>query len=201
MALQPDGKIIAVGLAAHGNLEGGYQKADFAVVRYNTNGTLDNSFSSDGKTTTSFGRNIGSRPPTSRFRGWQDRGGRRCQRATSRWSVTTPTAAVDTAFGGKAKGIVTTSYWQEQRRLRLRHGTSGGPQDRPGGGHDSRTTLPCMTSPWSATIWMAAWTPLSAATARPPRISLLGFRRTDQPEMAIYASTSPHAGKIVVVAS
>ena len=44
MALQPDGKIIAVGGGADG----------FAVARYNPNGSLDPSFSGDGKQTTGF---------------------------------------------------------------------------------------------------------------------------------------------------
>ena len=34
MALQPDGKIVVVGLSG----------ADFALARYNTNGTLDTTF-------------------------------------------------------------------------------------------------------------------------------------------------------------
>jgi len=53
LAVQSDGKIVTVG----GNYDtpevGG--KGDFAVVRYNTNGTLDTTFHGDGKRTTSFG--------------------------------------------------------------------------------------------------------------------------------------------------
>ena len=45
MALQPDGKIVAVGRVGGGG---------FAIARYNPNGTLDPSFSGDGKQTTSF---------------------------------------------------------------------------------------------------------------------------------------------------
>ncbi len=45
MALQGDGKIVAVGHAG----------GDFAVVRYNPNGSLDTSFSGDGKQATDFG--------------------------------------------------------------------------------------------------------------------------------------------------
>ena len=44
--IQSDGKIIAVG-----NVDEDY----FALVRYNTNGTLDNSFGTGGKVTTDFG--------------------------------------------------------------------------------------------------------------------------------------------------
>lgn len=45
VAIQADGKIIVVGSSSN----------DFAVVRYNTDGSLDTSFSGDGKQTTSLG--------------------------------------------------------------------------------------------------------------------------------------------------
>lgn len=48
--VQNDGKIVAVGYADSGNFN-----TDFALVRYNTNGTLDNTFGSGGKVTTSVG--------------------------------------------------------------------------------------------------------------------------------------------------
>ena len=48
VALQADGKIVAVGIA-------GGNGSSFAVARYNPNGTLDPTFSGDGKQTTSFG--------------------------------------------------------------------------------------------------------------------------------------------------
>ena len=47
--VQPDGKILASGLA---NTPGSH--ANFAIVRYNDNGTLDTSFGGDGRVTTSF---------------------------------------------------------------------------------------------------------------------------------------------------
>ena len=46
VALQGDGKIVAVGRDGPG---------DFALARYNPNGSLDTSFSGDGKQTTDFG--------------------------------------------------------------------------------------------------------------------------------------------------
>ena len=49
VAVQPDGKIVVGGYA---NLDGGY---NFEVVRYNSNGTLDASFGTGGKVTTTFG--------------------------------------------------------------------------------------------------------------------------------------------------
>lgn len=52
VALQPDGKFIVVGISFAGNsAEGG----DFAVARYNPNGSLDTSFGSGGRVTTDFG--------------------------------------------------------------------------------------------------------------------------------------------------
>ena len=53
MALQGDGKIVAVGAAAR-------PRNDFALARYNPNGSLDTSFSGDGKQTTDFGGSDGA---------------------------------------------------------------------------------------------------------------------------------------------
>ena len=47
--LQADGKILVVGSSDNGS------NLDFGVVRFNTNGTLDNSFGSGGKVTTAVG--------------------------------------------------------------------------------------------------------------------------------------------------
>lgn len=49
VAIQKDGKIVVAGQTY------GASFSDFAIVRYNSNGTLDNSFSEDGKQTTDFG--------------------------------------------------------------------------------------------------------------------------------------------------
>ncbi|MDD1443619.1 T9SS type A sorting domain-containing protein [Dolichospermum sp. ST_sed3] len=49
LAIQNDGRIIAVGVSDNGNGD------DFALVRYNTNGSLDNSFDTNGKVTTNIG--------------------------------------------------------------------------------------------------------------------------------------------------
>lgn len=48
VALQKDGKIVVAGSAHNGS------NTDFAVARYNPDGTLDTSFSTDGKQTTDF---------------------------------------------------------------------------------------------------------------------------------------------------
>ena len=52
MAVQSDGKIVLAGYSHNGSDE------DFAVVRYNADGTLDTGFDSDGKVTTAIGSGI-----------------------------------------------------------------------------------------------------------------------------------------------
>jgi uncharacterized delta-60 repeat protein len=51
--IQTDGKIVVVG-AADRISQGGGLTSDFAVARYNTDGTLDQTFSQDGKVTTNI---------------------------------------------------------------------------------------------------------------------------------------------------
>ena len=51
VALQSDGKIVTAG---YGNPPGGGTNQNFAVARYNGNGSLDTSFDGDGKVTTDF---------------------------------------------------------------------------------------------------------------------------------------------------
>jgi uncharacterized delta-60 repeat protein len=53
LAIQPDGKIVVAGFATRGTVT--FADADFAVVRYLSNGTLDGSFGSGGKITTNIG--------------------------------------------------------------------------------------------------------------------------------------------------
>ena len=55
VALQSDGKIVVVGTT------GEFPRADLALARYNPNGSLDTSFSGDGKQTTDFGASEGAR--------------------------------------------------------------------------------------------------------------------------------------------
>ncbi len=49
LAIQSDGKIVAAGLASDGGIN-----SDFAVVRYNTDGSLDSTFGTGGKETTTI---------------------------------------------------------------------------------------------------------------------------------------------------
>jgi uncharacterized delta-60 repeat protein len=54
LALQPDGKIVVAGEALQGpNIASG--ERNFALARYNVDGTLDRTFGGDGKVTTDFG--------------------------------------------------------------------------------------------------------------------------------------------------
>jgi uncharacterized delta-60 repeat protein len=57
LGIQPDGKIVAAGSSQDCLLGSTFCKPDFAVVRYNADGTLDNFFSLDGKLTTDFASN------------------------------------------------------------------------------------------------------------------------------------------------
>jgi len=53
VTVQADGKILVAGTSDNYN---GYDyNSDFAIVRYNSDGTLDSTFDSDGKVTTNFG--------------------------------------------------------------------------------------------------------------------------------------------------
>jgi uncharacterized delta-60 repeat protein len=60
VALQPDGKLVVAGTSYANN---DYSKEDFAVVRYNSNGTRDLSFGVNGKVTTDF-PNLAAVPST-----------------------------------------------------------------------------------------------------------------------------------------
>jgi uncharacterized delta-60 repeat protein len=52
IAIQSDGKTVVAGYSFNGS------NFDFAIARYNPNGTLDTSFDTDGKVTTDFGSNL-----------------------------------------------------------------------------------------------------------------------------------------------
>ncbi|HYP50034.1 MAG TPA: delta-60 repeat domain-containing protein, partial [Pyrinomonadaceae bacterium] len=56
VAVQPDGKIVVVGLTGAIESKSAMPgSSDFVVLRYNPDGTLDNTFDGDGKVVTSFG--------------------------------------------------------------------------------------------------------------------------------------------------
>jgi uncharacterized delta-60 repeat protein len=53
VAIQPDGKIVVAGVSYIG-MNNSYYVREFALVRYNTDGSLDTTFDSDGKVTTAI---------------------------------------------------------------------------------------------------------------------------------------------------
>jgi len=55
LALQPDGKVVAAGLALH---DSALSSGDFALARYNSDGSLDPSFGAAGKQTSDFFGNL-----------------------------------------------------------------------------------------------------------------------------------------------
>lgn len=55
VAIQPDGRIVAVGRNGGGGFGGSGQPEDFVAVRYNANGSLDGSFGTGGVVVTDFG--------------------------------------------------------------------------------------------------------------------------------------------------
>jgi len=105
VAIQSDGKIVVVGSATLTNP--GF--ADFALARYNANGTLDSSFDGDGKVTTAIGarvdlaRNVvvlaNQTILVSGFSEVNSRDGTGLARYTS-------SGALDTSFGGGGKTSV-----------------------------------------------------------------------------------------------
>ena len=111
VALQPDGKIIAVGYAAtETSPNGAGYRSDIAVVRYDTDGALDNTFSGDGKATTSWGKNLLSR--TTEVAVQHDGKILVSGIGTPDFAVLRykPDGTLDTPFGGKGTGIVTTPF-------------------------------------------------------------------------------------------
>ena len=58
VAIQSDGKIVVAGFS---ETSGIFDSKDFALTRYNSNGSLDSTFDGDGKVTTDFGRNLDDR--------------------------------------------------------------------------------------------------------------------------------------------
>lgn len=55
MVVQPDGKIVVAGFTAGSSLNG--NRPEFALIRLNTDGSLDTTFDGDGRVTTSVGPN------------------------------------------------------------------------------------------------------------------------------------------------
>jgi uncharacterized delta-60 repeat protein len=102
VAIQPDGKILAAGGSKH------YNDTDsFAVVRYNSNGTVDSIFGSGGQVTTKFNGNSSTAyaialRPDGRF---YVAGTSGSSFALERFK---PDGSLDTSFGSNHSGQITT---------------------------------------------------------------------------------------------
>jgi len=108
IAIQPDGKIVAVGDHFDKFEVGG--KDDFAVVRYRSNGSLDTTFSGDGKLTTNFGGfdqalDVALQSDGKIVVSGQMCNGGICDVAVARYTIN---GSLDSTFSGDGK--VTTSF-------------------------------------------------------------------------------------------
>jgi uncharacterized delta-60 repeat protein len=107
MALQTDGKIVAAGSV--------YSPTDFAVVRYNANGSLDTSFGAGGIVTTDLGSpddyafGLAIQPSDGKIVvvGWTVTGTGSWDFGVVRYNVN---GSIDTSFGDNANGIVTIDF-------------------------------------------------------------------------------------------
>ena len=104
VTIQTDGKIIAAGGASNGS------NFDFAVIRFNANGSIDTSFDSDGIVTTPIltgddaARSVAIQPDGKIVASGIGRSGTNSKFAVVRYN---PNGSVDTSFG--ASGMVTTA--------------------------------------------------------------------------------------------
>ncbi len=113
MALQPDGKIVAVGTA---------EGLGVALARYNADGSLDTSFSGDGKQTTDFAGSDAANGVAIQA------DGKIVAVGTGGLARYNADGSLDTSFSGDGKQ--TTAL---RGRRRERGGDPGGRQDRRGG--------------------------------------------------------------------
>jgi uncharacterized delta-60 repeat protein len=106
VAVQPDGKIVVAGLSTTGGLVN--PDADFALARYNTDGSLDASFGGDGKVTTDLGAE------TDVGRAVVIQNGKIVVAGTSDSDVAlaryTQDGELDTSFGRSGSGITITDF-------------------------------------------------------------------------------------------
>ena len=111
-AVQPDGKILVAGTAF---VDGAY---DFALARYNPDGSLDTSFDTDGKVTTGFGPAGSIRNDTAQALALQSDGKivlagySGADFALARYN---PDGSLDTSFG--TDGKATTGFGKDNARI------------------------------------------------------------------------------------
>ncbi|GEM_PF-1022297 len=108
LVLQPDGKLVAGGFTENAGLR------NFALARYNPNGSLDPTFGTGGVVTTDFGGEDAGRAlvlqPDGKLvvAGWTDAAGFRSDFALARYN---PNGSLDPTFG--TGGVVTTDFGGE----------------------------------------------------------------------------------------
>ena len=127
VAIQPDGRIVAAGYAGCNTGEPG---DDFAVVRYNTDGTLDASFDGDGKALTAI--STGSVDSASSVAvqtdgriivaGFSYDGPNRGDFAIVRYNAN---GTLDTSFDGDGKAITGMGSSSSDRQIRSQFRTTG----------------------------------------------------------------------------
>lgn len=107
IALQPDGKIVAVGTRFY--QDNWATSQNFAIARYNINGALDATFSSDGRQLTDFGGVDAARAVAIQTDGKIVAGGEKCTLtfgcilALARYN---PNGSLDTTFNWTGKKVV-----------------------------------------------------------------------------------------------
>jgi uncharacterized delta-60 repeat protein len=162
LALQPDGKLVVAGYAWNGNNE------DFALARYNSDGSLDASFDGDGLLTTSFSGSydaayaLALQPDGKLVAAGITSIIGNGDFALARYN---PDGSLDTSFGGD--GRVTTDFAGNSDTayaLACSQTVRSPPLGTPG-------TEATMTSLWRATTPMAASTPASLTMAGSPPTS------------------------------
>ena len=159
MAIQSDGKIVVAGDVDNGSND------DFAVARYNADGSLDTTFDGDGKVTTAIGTaEIDAYAVAIQADGKIVVAGDAYNGSDNDFAVVRYNAdgSLDTTFDGDGK--VTTAVGIAAR---LAHSVAhpGRREDRGGRGTPTTRQRPTI-SPWCATTPTAAWTRPSTATAR-----------------------------------
>lgn len=108
MALQSDGKVVAVGSTYDPANPSQTSTDNFALARYNTNGSLDATFSGDGKLMTDFGGFDNARGVAIQSNGKIVVSGRTCSAAQCDLAVAryNTNGWLDTAFSGDGRQVI-----------------------------------------------------------------------------------------------
>ncbi len=166
VALQADGKIVVAGLSNSGNnLD---YNEDFALARYNTDGSLDTTFGADGKLTTNFGVfHEAAQSVAVQADGKIVVAGYRSN-ASNFGSLDFALARYNRRRqpGHHLRRRRQAHHRLRPQRRRRQRGGAGRRQDR--GGRLHRQPAATTTSRWPGTTPTAAWTPPSTATASSP---------------------------------